>query len=209
MALAQTARVVIEGTTRTSEIWQTGCWVENVAVASQADADAFASAVHDDFVSELLGTVRAMLPDNASCTAIKVYCYPTGGTTATYISEVPVSSGTGTGGHNLPEQICMVATLLTGVAGRRNRGRMYFPAFGVAIAADNQFDSTLPGALADALAAWFTDIASINAPSPVVVYSVAGSAVNPVVTVRVDSKPDIQRRRVNREAATSTASAAV
>lgn len=209
MALNQTARIVIQGTTRSQEIWETGFWLENVGVASQSDAQDLMDTIGPLFDTDLKGIVKSMLPDNGAVTNLRGYFYVTAGPNSTYIADYPVTSGTGTGTHNLPEQVCMVATLLTGVAGRRNRGRMYFPAYGCQIAADNQFASGLEAALSDAVAEFFGNVNNITGNPTVVVYSAAGSAARPVSTIRVDSKPDIQRRRVNKEPATSTASSDV
>lgn len=198
MPLSQTARFVIQGTTRSSEIWETGFWMENVAVASQSDAEGQMIVVGNEFDSTLKTQTRSMLADNQSVTLIKGYFYAGTSPQATYIAEYPISGGTGTGPSHLPEQIACVATLLTGAAGRRNRGRMYFPAGGMSIGADAQFQPADAASLSSALAAFFTGLNSGASGRRVIVYSVAGSAARVVTTVRVDTKPDVQRRRVNK-----------
>jgi hypothetical protein len=81
---------------------------------------------------------------------------------------------------------------------------MYLPAGGMTTGADAQFASSATDNICEALAQFFDDVSNSVPSTPVIVYSVAGSAARRVTEVRVDTKPDVQRRRVNKIAATST-----
>jgi hypothetical protein len=106
----------------------------------------------------------------------------------------------GTGGF-CPLQVCMVATLITGAAGRRNRGRMYLPANGIGFGS-HEFPNARVDAVCQALAAWLDALNTLDGSA--VVVSQAGTSKRAITQVRVDSKPDIQRRRANAQVASHT-----
>jgi hypothetical protein len=90
----------------------------------------------------------------------------------------------------------MVATMLTGQSGRSFRGRMYCPATNLGLTAgliaSGQVDAVATG-LVDAIDAVRTD----TTWRPMVV-SITQSVMTEIIQVRVDDKPDIQRRRANK-----------
>jgi hypothetical protein len=203
-------KCVIYGDYANTDIWETGFWVSGALVSSQSDLDTLATAIQGClFTSGLRTTVLGMLTSNDSMNGMRAYYY-NGGPTALYVSDVPdVRVGTGAG--NLPYQTAQVVTTLTGAAGRTARGRMYWPAHGAGFAGSTPFwDNGECGALAAGVAAFFIAVNALaGGLLNVVVVSQTRSSSRAVTQVRVDNKPDIQRRRANKVVPTFTTTVAV
>lgn len=127
---------------------------------------------------------------------VRSYYYPALGSPATVVGEDLLDTpdgGTGTTPHDY--RSCVVASLLTGQSGRHARGRIYLPATGMALSA-HQLNATMTSHVATRVAAF---IAALNTGGPGSLNAtviVAGSDVaRPVVSVRVNSLMDTQRRR--------------
>lgn len=200
MALAGTARAVLFGNAPGGEIWESGFWLADAPVSSQSDAQTLANTVGLSIETNLLPALKGALSVEHSYTGVRLYCYQNAGTVAQYVAEYSVSNTPGTGAGLLPDQVCQVVTTLTGAAGRRNRGRMYFPAGGRVLTADHQFANADCDAMAGGTANLFRDLASLT-PA---VYSSKGSSTRKITLTRCDSKPDIQRRRANKQPAAYT-----
>jgi hypothetical protein len=196
---AGVARFVLVGHLTGGETFETGFW-ETGDFATQAEVDSAASTFASGAVIGPLDNLRALITADCGYDEVRVYGYPTGGPAASFVGTASLgAAGTGTG--QLPLQTCIVATLLTGAAGRRRRGRMYLPACGAQLSA-HQLTTPSVTQVSSSVA----DLLSLGAPTPgheaVVLSQVAGTHA-PVTQVRVDSKPDIQRRRAESLAATS------
>lgn len=203
-------KVVLQGHLTGAEIFETGFWLKGAAPISDAAASVLAAQLATFFGTDLKPSVVPLITTTSGYDNLRVYGYPTGGPTAVSVGVAAIASGAGTGtGQSNPNQVSIVATLRTALAGRRNRGRMYLPANAANIIS-GQLSSAQCTSLATAVAAFFTDINSNAAgPQKVQVVSITGSVSNDVTDVSVDSKLDIQRRRANRQAATSFATHAV
>lgn len=202
---ADTARIVFNGKMPNGEIWSTGFWVHGGVPTSAGEANALAELAFDEFLAnDDSGAMRISIEDlmNAatSLTDIKAYCYPTGGPTAPYIGDyVLPTAKVGTVGGHLPNQVAIVLTLRTGIAGRRHRGRMYLPMTGLTMAADGQVAQTDLATQTDAWALAFSDWNAADTPK-IVVVSQVGTAYTPVTSVTMDSRADVQRSRAASEA---------
>jgi hypothetical protein len=206
MIPAGIARVVYAGHLGGGEIFETGYWLlgdYGTQALTQTAADTEATQLG---VSALLTTLQSMITADSGYDEVRVYGYPTGGPTATFVASAAIGAP-GTGAGSLPDQVALVATLLTGAAGRRRRGRMYFPANGLVLAA-HQVQNTTVDNLADRLAAYWTAFVIDATHGPVVLSQIAGTA-HPILDVRVDSRADIQRRRANKQTIAHQHSAAV
>jgi hypothetical protein len=196
-------KLVIHGSLAGGEIWETAIWGPAGSAVDQDSLQDYVNTAGDNFVSMLQSAVTALISADSAVLGIRGYLY-TGGTTAANVAEYEGYTGSsGTGIGSLPDQCCLVSTLLTAAAGRRNRGRMYWPANGLSLAS-HQATATIVNNLADAVA----DFAGTFDPQAVVVSQVAGSA-RPVTAIRVDTKIDIQRRRANKQVATGSHTASV
>lgn len=185
------ARFVLVGHLGGSETFETGFW-EVGDFASQANVDDAAAAAATAFLADMASAATNMLRTIDGYDEVRVYGYPSGGPTASFVGVAPLGT-TGSSSTSNPLQTCCVATLLTGAAGRRRRGRMYLPATGEPLTA-SEFSSARVTAIANAVAGFLGFGSPDPTHGPIVLSQVAGTHA-PVTQVRVDSKPDIQRRR--------------
>jgi len=204
------SRVSLLGTLSGGEIFDTSFWCSGSAPTSPTLANAFAAEIATLLNgSAALTAMKALIESDCVYQQVKVYGYPSGGPSAESIGVAAITGGTGTGSTPHPLQTCLVATLHTNFAGRRFRGRMYFPANGAAFA-NPYFSSTVSANLSSGLAAFFTAInANGVVPTTVVVLSQMATVDHVVTAVSTDTKPDIQRRRANRLSGQITTSTAV
>lgn len=206
---AGSGRVAIQGTVTDGEIFEVTFGLLNVLVANGTEANTLAQRIATHFTADLGGAAAAIMSTDMTYTGIKVYCYPESGTKATYIGQAPMSVP-GTSPTLGPLQVSCVATLLTGLAGRRNRGRMYFPACGSAYAAGHLFIPAPVAALPPAIAQFFQDIAQdATASAQPSVISLASSSGQAITQVTVNQRADIQRRRADKQPNGTTTSANV
>jgi len=136
---------------------------------------------------------------DTTMTGVRAYWYPAGTNKASAQGEFIYSAPrVGTGTASLPTQTSVVVSTLSGNPGRANRGRMYLPATGatlnghqLVLAPTGQFTTQIGNALTNfnlidsAVGDYRCVIASAQAPIP-------------IVRVRVDTRPDIQRRRADK-----------
>lgn len=93
-----------------------------------------------------------------------------------------------------------VVSLRTDEAGRTARGRCYFPATGVSLDATGVIEAPTPSAFADGFGNLLADVttAHTDPTAEIQVYSRTLDILRPVTRVLVDSRPDNQRRRLNK-----------
>jgi hypothetical protein len=203
-------RVSIIGTGPGSETFDTSFWVSQGAPTSSGAANTLAGQIRDAWQTHAATAWKARLGPWQTYTEVRVYSYPNGGPTAPFIGAAAIATGVGTGAYRNPLQTCMVASLRTGFAGRRSRGRMYLPATGDQLSVTHDWPLATCTAVANATSAFFTAVNGINAIGDVVVLSQVGAGVATKVTsIVVDGKPDIQRRRANKFTAAYTFTATV
>lgn len=204
-------RVVLAGSLPGGEEWSTGFWVTGDAPTSNDDANSTADLWWDQLsandVSGAMGTyLNFYCKANVVWRSTTVYSYPGGGSKAQYIG-VHESNRAGTSQSPvLPNQVCVVASLRTGTAGRQNRGRMYLPANGIPLTADGQLAAADAQAIANTWATCFRDWDASGDNGTVVVVSQTATRASRVTAVVCDSRADIQRRRAASEAIDSRAS---
>lgn len=138
-----------------------------------------------------------LLSSSAAITDVRTYYYPGPGSAAAAGAAALDTPRVGSSVINKPAQCCAVVTLLTGLAGRRYRGRFYWPWLGTGYQG-----STLQGILTTGTATDFAAMlnamgAEVDSPVDLLpqVYSRAGDFLTPVSQVRVDNIVDTQRRR--------------
>jgi len=85
-------------------------------------------------------------------------------------AEAPVSAPLPAQPSNKPNQIAVVASLMTARAGRSYKGRMYWPALGASmVAATGRFESSYQSLTATDVASMLTDACAANPGTAVVV----------------------------------------
>lgn len=203
-------RMVCYGDLPGGEIWASGFWISYPA----APADGTAWQV----IVQTVGTAMFahsgwFQPQNvagATWLGVKGYYHAANpGAPAIFAGDGVFGSalaGTGSG-DEMPNQIACVATLQTGQSGRSYRGRMYIPTTNLAIAG-GFVGSSQVNAMANGLADCLT-AAATAAGGTLQVVSISKDVMTAMIAVRVDDKPDTQRRRSNRLGPTYQAIAAV
>lgn len=208
MPIANTARYVMQGTLLTGEVFAWGFWEDRTGATgpgSQSDWDTVVTAVKTQWATTAAAQACALIRPGDHYTQITGYYYGTGGSApATYISTVSLGNAAGTGTKDHPDQTCQVVTLLTGLNNARGRGRCYLPATGANITNGLFADVATVNT---AIAAWWSAV--FSGTGGVVVYSKTDAAVRKVVNLRSDTRPDIQRRRANKQTGITTSIHAV
>lgn len=204
--------IVASGTLPGGEAFAWGSWFDAGTGKVQADIDAILGTWVAAFNNTYGVTYRGMIPSTAAYTQVRAYYY-TGGSTAAVVSQSGLT-GVGTGATApLPNQCCLVVTLMTGRPGRRYRGRIYLPFIGAALTS-GQLTSAQCTTYANAVAGHLSAVKDANGtggfqPANPAVMSSVVSALTPITQVRVDSKIDIQRRRAEKQVASFSATGAV
>jgi hypothetical protein len=207
---ANVARCSIVGHLPQGEQFNTSFWLAGTAVESSAQANVIAAEIADDFGAIASNPFTAMLATGAGYDEVRTYFYPTGGPAATYIGAAPISGEQGSVSSSLlPLQSCFVGTLRTGLAGRRHRGRMYFPAIAFGLVA-HQATAAWAQTLSSALGGFLTAVNQNAAiAGQVAVLSQVAGETQLVTSVEFDTKVDIQRRHANRQLEVGQGTAAV
>lgn len=197
-----TVKVVVNGSLPTPEKFAWSFWMGSTPITTQAAANTLAADLVTMFASTAKPNLLAYIANSGSYDSIKVYCYPSGGPTATVIGTASISTGAGTGtGNPHPLQTALCVSLRTAFAGRRNRGRFYLPLTARSLTA-HQLILADCADVAGAVAAFFNAINANASYGDVSIVSQVGSGlVTKVTSVIVDSRPDVQRRRSNRSVA--------
>lgn len=199
MAVHDTIRWVINGHLGQNEVFSTSFSTASNPVASQAAFQTLTTA-GAAVIQGLVSAGKAFIDAAAGYDSIKAYYYgPIVGAPALFIATAPLTAGTGTAAAAVnPLQACIVATLQTSVPTRRTRGRMYLPITGRPLT-NHQITSAECLTLSSAVATMFNGMNLLTPAQLSVVASEAGGTVQPVLSVKVDSRVDIQRRRAESE----------
>lgn len=218
---ANVARVSLQGTLPGGEIFSTGFWVRpsdggSDVPSTNADAQTMANnIVGQTAFGTLITGLKSLLSTSSAYATLRVDCYPTGGPRATASATAAIASGTGTGANALPDQVCWVATLRTGQIGRSLRGRMYLPANGYTITTTTGLFIAHTPTIAALVAAYFTSLPLSNTipgsgvGAEAVVVSSRLTVATHISQVTNDHRPDIQRRRADRQNIGTVSSATV
>ncbi len=195
-------RLVIKGTMGSGEVWTINPVFDPTGEFpgwDQAKGDAALAAVNGVTVPSFL---LSALSSAGSVVGARLEARNDSDDKIFGLSEGPrPSNGLGTGQPLHPAQTAMVTSLRTATAGPRGRGRLYWPAVGVAIGTDLRVSSTNVGnmlnnmksyllALATALQSGFTGI-----PFAPAVRSVTSHTTPHLIRLQVGDVLDTQRRR--------------
>lgn len=195
-------QVMIDGTLGASgqERWCVGIHYSADATTrmdTPAQVQAWASGIAAYLQGATIPGLKNLLSSSGRITAVRTYYYPPTGPAIAAGQIVLTTPISGSGTAARPPQCTHVFTLSTGLAGRRHRGRIYWPSLA------GSFDgATLkgvpPGTAVTEVADMLRSIGNAGTgsadPDPVV-YSAAGDIVTEVTAVRVGDVIDTQRRR--------------
>ena len=138
------------------------------------------------------------------------YLYPAGGGPAVLQAGEDRTPLAGTGTVPYPTQTAIVATLLSGLPGRSYRGRIYLPLTGIVLQSNHQLTAAQATGIATSVAGIASAVNSFASGGPFGVASIAGLQGRiPISSVRVDTEPDVQRRRADKIVAASFGTANV
>lgn len=198
-------RIRLEGSMGSSDTWSV-----NPAFSYPAGSVPTQTAVDDwtDAVAALNSggvipsSLAGRMDGKVKITKVRGEYYGTAGTllvVSEHVFTSPVTTGTGNG---LPPQCAVVTSLLTGIVGRRTRGRLYWPLLGVGTTApDGRLDPSVASSIATQTAAWLQAVEGAWTPESIrsCVVSKASGTDTAVTSVRVGDVIDTQRRRRNKE----------
>nr|CRY96802.1 hypothetical protein [uncultured prokaryote] len=211
MTVASVARFVFSGALPGGEIWNTGLMIDYPTPPSDATAllaDMTAIVADADW-GTWFAEVGNLNVAGTTFDLFTAYYYSTFPGAADFQAELALTGFAPGGTVAHPDQVSIVATTLTGLSGRRNRGRMYLPMTGKAIATASQLTDANCSDVATAVVDLIHAIASNTAGAEAAVVSSVGSTKHLITAVRCDSRPDIQRRRANRQTVLHTETVAV
>lgn len=188
-------KVVFSGKLPGSEHWSTSFWVAGQVAH---DVVELTNLAHD--VDQMAQAGGAFYPElknicgtQVTVDQIDVYQYE-GGTKAAVQATQAASWTASTASITLPNQVCAVASLRTGLPGRARRGRMYLPVLGTVSSASGQCTDGNLNLLSQGLATFFGSFNTL-AWGKVSVMSASTSDLYQVTEVQIDSVLDTQRRR--------------
>lgn len=200
-------KVVPFGTIDTDQDWSTGWFfkVEGLSTPpTTAQINTALGALEDD-LETWWNDVKIVCNSHCVFLGSRGYWYPSGSKVSTVVGEhLAAGAIPGTSAASTPTQTSVVASMKTGISGRSARGRSYLPANGLPLDVTNQISNgnvhTLSLAYSHVLADLSLDLASSLASSGVapVVYSAKTGGTHQIISVTVDSRPDVQRRRADK-----------
>lgn len=198
-------RLTAGGDIATAQSWSTGCAVTTTNnVISQEQLQALLGAWRAAWESawQASTTDNRLSVNNQSDTRLfryRAYLYPANGGQAVLQAAEDRTPLPGTSTATLPAQTAIVATLLSGLPGRSYRGRMYLPCTGATLQVNHQLQATRAQGIATSVAGILSAVNAFASGGPFGVAAVAGLQGRiPVSSVRVDTEPDIQRRRADK-----------
>lgn len=186
------------------EIWESGFWAQGATISSADNANSAAAFgltcfLGSDFTGFFGAHGATSWNTKTSLLGVRTYFYPTGTGPAEYVGlSNPTSPVNGAQTDYFPNQLAQCFTLETGLAGRRNRGRMYIPYSGGSLDSNGLFATGNVGTDVVNLAHAFT-LYQAGSFGTAVVSSAVGSTAHLIESVSCDQRPDIQRRRADRE----------
>lgn len=144
-------------------------------------------------------TLRSQIGASGTVAKVRCYSYTTIGQPATGVGESTGAPIAGSGTVTCPPQCSICFSLVTGIPGRRTRGRFYWPGLTATFSGAGKITGpTTPANLALAGAQMLDEIGDVSgAASPLspVVVSEAGNLITTVNAVAVGDVMDTQRRR--------------
>lgn len=198
-------RLIISGTLTSAEVWSTSIGYSGVTGGDSTAVTAASElqGIADDIWDSLDNAGAAKNPFtqiSSSGTIDRVRVEARNATTLLQAAEA-VGTGPlpGTGAPTHPTTVCTCISLLTGLPGRRYRGRMYLPTLTGVVTTDFRVPESQRDATATTTAAiidaWTAAFNVIDPGSKPTVVSLTGGVCTSVQQIRVGNVFDTQRRR--------------
>lgn len=195
---ANSLRIVATGSLPSGEVWNTGFWLVPATPITSIDDLLLDMAVPQTAWNTFWAATASLRSAGTPASQLLGYYYAGGesGGKATYSGAVPLTANDGTGLPRMPDQVAIVASLRTGLAGRSFRGRMYLPINNMTLGADGQMGSATGTLICNAVGAMLDACASSSLVPNVV--SATQSTQQPITLISMDTVLDTQRRRRNK-----------
>lgn len=174
---------------------------EGVVLTEETELGDWADSIRTKFATNVdwAPSMKALLGSNGNIETIKTYFYPNPGAPSAAVGESIGGAVAGTGSVVLPPQCSLVFSLLTGIPGRRTRGRTYWPCLTSTISATlKRSGNPTQVALAAAFGEMLGDLGVTPTAvvlRPVVVSKMAPGRITIVNSVSVGDVIDTQRSR--------------
>lgn len=193
---SQTSKIVFSGALPGTERWSASMCIDHATALDSVELGNVLDEVITDFGAGggFFAELAAINPATVTLDTVTAYYYSGGTKAALQAERTGNYLPTHTNAVTLPNQVCAVASLRTGLPGRSQRGRMYIPCLSVAMGANGLATTTGLNLLADGLA---QSMGTFNASGrgKIVVASATTGFNNPVTEIIMDSVLDTQRRR--------------
>lgn len=201
----------MSGTNAGGEEWTTGVWLGTLTPVAFSEAGLVNyEALVEPHCTTLWNALRTYASTGTAWQSVSLYAYIGGSDTAAAVYHkefTPIAGSAASGQH--PDQVCLVCSLRSSSPTRQGRGRMYLPLTALPLTAGtSQVTSAATGAIAGAMQTFLNSLAGTEydeqATLHPIVYSRSQSLARDIVSVVVNSVPDIQRRRANQLVPLST-----
>lgn len=177
-------------------------WAFRLNFGASSGTDLPAGAKYDQPAADAIWTAAAALITNGSCRfstnvqlrQVKLSSIDANGR---LVGNATVKAGTmvqGSGTNRFPPQVAWVASLMTGIRGGSNRGRIFLPGPAIDIDGATFLTSTLDRGNMEAQVVTFLRACQTAVAAPLVVASSKGFST-PVATVRMGRALDTMRSR--------------
>lgn len=197
------ARWTISGALTAEEVWAIDWWTQPGTGYSSAQQWA-------DTVTAMLGVIQSnslhtnlagLMATGGNVQGVSGLYYKTS-QTAEYSAQALLGTpAAGAGTSYMPLQQCFCITTLTPRPGGSYRGRMYLPATGMTLDSNRRFNGAALAAVVNSVKGVLSAGNTVGLYGPPVVVSRTKTVATQITAIRYDLKPDIQRRRANRQSA--------
>lgn len=199
--------LVLSGQLAPGQTWSTHCDFQMIGndQPTQAALTTWLNSVHTALGTmwSATGGISSGMASHTTLAKITAYWKATPASPAAVTAQHVEALVGGQSSQLHPEQVAVVTSLVNGLPGRKNRGRMYWPANAASLATTNgQLTSTQAGFYSSQLATFITACNAATIGSDAVGAAPINAADNDFYTaVRTDSRCDIQRRRADKVSA--------
>lgn len=202
---AHAIKCVFKGAMQGGEVFNHSLWFDYGAQPTQLQLDSLNGVVASTFNTSLNTTaVKANFPTTMTYNTVTSYSYAGGPHVDRVSGPLSLATWIGTGASALPNQCAMVMSIKTGTPGRSFRGRIYLPAPAAgAISSTGQVGNTTINSIGNAWISFLTGMAAGGGGVPVLhlqVVSATRGVMTSGVSLLIDSRLDVQRRRANKQA---------
>jgi hypothetical protein len=213
VASVDMVKVVMGGIISSTDTWSTGySFKVSGGVPSAADLNGLCNAAGVQWVTDFWTKTTTGYRNHTSTAvtwnSVKAYYYPAGSVVATVTGSKPPTPDSGTAGVGLPPQCALVASLLTGLAGRHNRGRSYLP-MPVGVLSNGRLTGTTMTDVANNLAIWLGHMNTTTVGALSFNACVGTGSCPSLTQVRVDDIVDTQRRRRDKQVPSTVITASI